>query len=84
MVCQCLLAPSKFSDDDSEEYDGDRHIDDFDERTKRREDYLKSMFMCATPETLAPLAAKMYQKFMELCPGYMHEAKRFDDEKRVL
>ena len=85
MVCQCLLAPSDdLYCDDSEECNGDPHIDNFDEKMKRREDYLKSMFMCATPEALAPLAAKMYQKFVELCPGYMHEAKSFEDEKRVL
>ena len=82
MVCQCL-APSKSSDclhcDDD-----DSHNLSLDEKTKRREDYLKSMFMCATPEALAPLAAMMYQKFVELCPGYMHEVKKFDDEKKVL
>ena len=91
MVCQCLLAPSDdLYCDDSEECDGDPHNDILithtmitDEKTKRREDYLKSTFMCATPEALAPLAAKMYQKFVELCPGYMHEAKSFD-ENRVL
>ena len=75
MVRHCLPA---HSDDDD-----DPHNDDLDEKTKR-EDYLKSMFMCATPEALAPLAAKMYQKFVELCPDYMHEAKISEDEKRVL
>ena len=79
------MVRSKRSDDslvcdDSKESDGDPHNDYLDEKTKR-EDYLKSMFMCATPEALTPLAAMMYQKFMELCPGYMEEAKIFGDEK---
>ena len=45
-------------------------------RSRLREDYLKSMFMCASPEALAPLAAKMYQRFVELCPEYKVEVEQ--------
>ncbi len=30
-------------------------------------DYLKSMFLCVTPESLTPLAVMMYQEFEKTC-----------------
>lgn len=49
----------------------------------RREDYLKSMFFCVTPESLTPLAALMYQEFKKTCPENLHMVFQYEDEKKV-
>ena len=50
--------------------------------SKRRE-YLKSMFMCVTPESLTPLAAVMYQEFEKTFPRKLQEVFQYNDEKKV-
>ena len=45
--------------------------------------YLKSMFLCVTPESLTPLATLMYQKFQESCPLQMHMVFQYEDAKKV-
>ena len=47
----------------------------------RINDYLKSMFLCVTPGSLAPLATLMYQKFEKMCPLQM--VFQYEDEKKV-
>ena len=47
----------------------------------RIKDYLKSMFMCVTPESLTPLATLMYQRFEKTCPLQM--VFEYEDEKKV-
>ena len=42
--------------------------------------YLKSMFLCVTPESLTPLATLMYQKFQESCPLQVFQ---YEDAKKV-
>ena len=77
MESLCLLASTTFSDHSyTEDCDNDPLSDDL------RADYLKSMFMCATPEALAPLAAEMYQRFVELCPEYKDEVEQYCDNKK--
>ena len=67
----------------TEDCDNDPLSDDLiKSRSRLREDYLKSMFMCASPEALAPLAAKMYQRFVELCPEYKVEVEKYSDNKK--
>ena len=50
-------------------------------RPLRIKDYLKSMFLCVTPESLTPLATLMYQTFEKTCPLQM--VFEYEDEKKV-
>ena len=61
--------------------------------SRRRVNYLKSMFLCVTPESLTPLAALMYQEFEKICTRELtHETEslqlrmvfQYEDEKKVL
>ena len=45
--------------------------------------YLKSMFLCVTPESLTPLATLMYQKFQESCPLQIQMVFQYEDAKKV-
>ena len=45
--------------------------------------YLKSMFLCVTPESLTPLATLMYQRFEETRPMQMHMVFQYEDAKKV-
>ena len=45
--------------------------------------YLKSMFLCVTPESLTPLVTSMYQRFEELCPSQIQMVFQYEDAKKV-
>ena len=83
MACKCLISTrlSADGDDGNVDYcDYDLNGDLADDESKRAV-YLKSMFMCVTPEPLSLLAIMMYQKFEGMCPNYIQEAKKYDEKK---
>ena len=45
--------------------------------------YLKSMFLCVTPESLTPLATLMYQMFEKTCSKDLQMVFEYKDEKKV-
>ena len=81
MACKCLISTRFSADGDDGNVDCcdyDLNGDLADDESKRAV-YLKSMFMCVTPEALSLLAITMYQKFERMCPNH----KKYDDEKKV-